>query len=167
MANGANISITGVKEIDDVFKGLPLQFQDKVLQSANLKSAKPLVEKAKLLAPEGPSGFLVDSIGAIRGSFNQVRSLQREVGQVVVGPRRGGRYKGWHAHLVEYGTRSRVTKGRGRKRKYRNASRGTMPKKPFMEPAFNQTKSQMLARFKEDRARALQTFMKRTLRNAA
>src|SRR5690348_5324596 len=103
------IAVTGIKEIDQAFKQMPLQMTDKVLQNANAAAAKILVNKAQLLAPEGPTGHLVDSIGVVKGSFNQVKSLQREIGQVSVGPRRGGRYKGWAGHLVEYGTKARFT----------------------------------------------------------
>lgn len=157
------ITLTGVKEIDACLKAMPLQLTDRVLQQAGVSASKVLVAKAKLLAPEGPNGNLVDSIGAVKGSFNQVRSLQREVGQVTVGPRRG-RYKGYHAHLVEYGTRPRYTKGRGKKRKVRNAYRGIMRKKPFMEPAFQATRTQVLNDYNTQVAKSLLRTMRRTLK---
>lgn len=158
------ISVTGIKEIDEVLKGMPLQLSDKVLQSAHAAAAKPLIEKAKLIAPEGPTGNLVDSIGAVKGNFNQVASLQREVGQVTVGPRRGGRYKGYAGHLVEYGTKGRKTKGKGNKRPVRNANRGVMPKKPFMEPAFQSTKTEVESRIATEIGKKLSSFMKRTIK---
>jgi len=158
-----NLNITGIKEIDDCLKQMPIKLTDKVLQNAGAKAAKPLVTREQLSAPEGPTGNLVDSIGVVKGSFNQIGRGQREVGVVTVGPRRRGRYKGFHAHFVEYGTKRRETKGKG---KYKaGADRGVMPKKPFVEPAFNATKGQILNLYKQEVAKSLYSTMKRTLKN--
>lgn len=154
------ITITGVKEIDDCLKAMPRDLTDKVLQTAGVNAAKPLISKAKLMAPEGPTGNLVDSIGAIKGR----KSASRNIGQVSVGPRRGGNYKGYAGHLVEYGTRARYTKGRGKKRKVKNAYRGIMPKKKFMEPAFQATRTQILSSYNTEVSKVLVRTMKRTLK---
>ncbi len=171
MAKNFNITVTGVKEIDDCLNKMPLVLTERVLQLAGVAASKVLVEKARLLAPEGPTGNLVDSIGAVKSSFNKVATLLRDVGEVTVGPRRGGiggggRYKGNAGHLVEYGTRPRRTKGRskGRKRIIKNANRGVMPKKPFMEPAFQATKDQVLSQYNAQVGKQLVNVMKRTLK---
>jgi HK97 gp10 family phage protein len=122
------IKVTGVAEIDKVLKELPKQMNHSILGAAHAAAAKPLVEKAKLLAPEGPTGNLVDSIGVVKTTFKKANS----VGEVKVGPRRRGGHKGFAGHLVEYGTRKRQTK--------KGANRGTMKAKPFMKPAFQATK---------------------------
>lgn len=121
-----SISFTGVREIDQILANLPKELNHKILGAAHAAAAKPLVEREKLLAPEGPTGHLVDSIGLIKSSFKRADSL----GEVIVGPRR--RRGGQHAHLVEFGTRRRTNK--------RGANRGIMPKHPFVQPAFNQEK---------------------------
>lgn len=157
------IKVTGIKEIDDCFKAMPLALADKTLQQVGAAVAKPLIAKAKLIAPEGPTGNLVDSIGVVKGKFNQVASLQREVGEVTVGPRRG-KFKGYAAHLVEYGTKPRYTKGKGKIRKIKNAYRGIMKKKPFMGPAFNATKDLMKSMYNTEVAKKLVAVMKRTLK---
>jgi HK97 gp10 family phage protein len=146
------ISVTGVKEIDAVLKGLPLQLNHKILGQAHADAAKPLVDRAKLLAPEGPTGNLVDSIGVEKTSLAKAT----EVGAVTAGPRRGGRNRGYAAHLVEFGTRVRRNK--------KGANRGVMPKKPFMEPAFTATKSQVEGRIAESIGKKLIAFMKKTLK---
>lgn len=158
-----NLNITGVKEIDNVLKQMPLQLTDRVLSAAGVQSAKPLIDREKALAPEGPNGHLVDSIGAVRSAFRNVSAGNREVGEVIVGPRRRkGRYYGFHAHLVEYGTKKRATKGRG---KYRAGSnRGVMPKKPFVLPAFTQTKNAVLGIYGQEVGKKLYQFMRRTLK---
>lgn len=123
------LKVVGAREIDRILKELPKALSDSAIASANMAAAKPLVEREKLLAPEGPTGNLVDSIGAERAP----KKSARVAGLVKVGPRRRGRYKGFAGHLVEFGTKRRETDS--------GANRGVMPKKPFAKPAFNMTKS--------------------------
>jgi HK97 gp10 family phage protein len=122
------ISVTGVKEIDKVLSELPKQMTHTILGAAHAAAAKPLVERAKGLAPEGPTGRLVDSIGVTKTNIKKADKL----GEVRVGPRRKGGFKGFAGHLVEYGTKPR--------RNRKGARRGFMRPEPFMKPAFNLTK---------------------------
>jgi HK97 gp10 family phage protein len=149
--------LTGVKEIDNCLNAMSAEMQDKTLQSAAAAAAKPLVTKEKLLAPEGPTGNLVDSIGIVKGGFSQVSSGKRDIGSVIVGPRRG-RFKGNAAHLVEYGTKKRKNKT--------GANRGVMPKEPFAATAFEATKSEVLGGYREEVGKALIRVMKRTIKNS-
>lgn len=120
---------TGVKELDDWLTSMPLALTHKTLGSANFQAAKPLVDKEKLLAPEGPTGNLVTSIGAIRRPFRSADAL----GETWVGPRRRKPYMGKHGHLIELGTKKRRTK--------RGFNRGSGPALPFVRPAFEATKA--------------------------
>jgi hypothetical protein len=147
------IRLVGVKEIDQVLKGLPTQINHKLVQQANFQASKYLVEEAKNTAPEGPTGNTVDSIGTIRQSF----ARSSELGLTQSGPRRGGRYKGHYAHLIEYGTRSRSLKN--------GANRGVMPARPFMLPAWVKTKYRILSSINVFLAQALLRFMRRTIKN--
>lgn len=158
MAKGVTISVTGAREIDQVLKNLPDAVSHKVMSAAHAIAAKPLVEREKSLAPMGPTGNLIESIGVIRSSFAKAN----EIGEVKVGPRKGGRYKGFAGHLVEYGTRVRKTKGRGKYKK--TANRGTMKAKPFAEPAFIQTKDEVEKRIGTEVAKSLNRTMKRFLK---
>lgn len=142
------ISVTGLKEIDRVLKELPKQMQHSILSAAHAAAAKPLVEKAKLIAPEGPTGNLVDSIGVSKTSVKKANKL----GEVRVGPRRKGGFKGFAGHLVEFGTKRRRTR--------KGANRGLMRPKPFMKPAFGQTKGQV----EKDIALQIGRVMMRTMR---
>lgn len=146
------VTFTGAKEIDDVLKQLPKALHHSVMQNANADAGKILVEKEKLLAPEGPTGHLVDSIGIVKTALKKAT----EIGEVKIGPRRG-RYKGNHAHLVEYGTKKRRTK-RGW------ANRGVMPKHPFVKPAFDQTKAQVEQRIATSTAKIVLRTMKKYLK---
>jgi hypothetical protein len=147
-----SVKTTGVKPIDYVLKRLPQQLNHRVLQSAHYDAAKVLVNEAKNLAPEGPTGNLVDSIGTVRPSMSKAS----ELGLIEVGPRRG-RYKGNAAHLVEYGTVQRRNK--------RGANRGKMTAKPFMFPAWEKTKDRIRASINTNIGTALWRFMKRTIKN--
>jgi len=123
---------TGLKDVDDFLLNLPLTLTHKVLGSANYAAAKPLVDRERQLAPEGPTGNLVDSIGAVRRPLGRSKDL----GEVVVGPRRRKPYKGNAGHLLEHGTVAR---------KYYNKNgrvhrTGKGPVQPFVIPAYNQTR---------------------------
>jgi len=142
------ISITGIHDIDKVLKGLPLQLQDRILKNAHAEAAKPLISTAKNIVAVGKTGNLKNSIGVERVSMKKTN----QIGLVKVGPRRRNGYKGFHGHLIEYShfTRDGVNK--------------TTPK-PFMEPAFNQTKGKIETNIKESLGRKLNLFMKRTIKN--
>lgn len=117
--------ITGIKEVREALRALPKAVNnDKVWSDINYDRSKIIVNRAKLNAPEGPRGDLVDSIGS-------VRMKRQGLGTVWTGARRRGGKKGFHAHLVEDGTKQRKTK--------KGANRGIMPKNPFMEKTFIQT----------------------------
>jgi len=150
------IRLTGAKEIDDVLRGLPLQVSDKVLQNSFADAAKPLVDAARSLAPEGETGNLKESIGVIKEPAKTL--VNRAVGQIQVGPRRTGKYKGFAGHLLEFGTTVRETKS--------GANRGNVTPDPFMEPAFNQTSLQVENRINNSIGRKLSAFMRRTIKNA-
>jgi HK97 gp10 family phage protein len=152
------IKVTGLKELDAVFNEMPKSMTHKVLGTAGANAAKPLVEKAKLLAPEGPTGNLVDSIGVEKESFAKAT----EVGKVVAGPRRTRRYRGYAAHLVEKGTRQRYLTGRGKYR--RGTNRGVMPAKPFMEPAYQATRQQIVGLYSTEVGKVLLRTMRRYIK---
>jgi hypothetical protein len=154
-----DVRVTGVKEIDKVLKGMPKQLTHKVLQTAHAAAGKHTVNAAKLLAPEGPTGRLIDSIGVVKTPIGRANSL----GEIHIGPRRG-RYKGFAAHLVEYGTVNRKLKGRGKYRK--GTKRGRMPRRPFMDPAWNRTKDTVRGSINQEVGRVLYNFMRRTIKNA-
>lgn len=154
------ISITGLKEIDRTLKALPKELQHKLLTQAHRAAAKPLVEREKLLAPEGPTGTLIDSIGVTTTPIKKANTI----GEIRVGPRRKRPHRGFHGHLVEFGTKERFLKGRG---KYAaGTSRGVMPAKPFAAPAFQQTKGIIPDRIREQIARKMVNRMKRELGSA-
>src|SRR5690349_1977459 len=126
-----NTVMTGFTELDALFKALPTAVSHKIVGSAAFAAAKPLVAKEKELAPKGKTHNTEKSIGATKIS----RTRADSVGEVHVGPRRKGGYKGQAAHLNEFGT--------GPRRNKKGAYRGRMSAKPFIAPAFEATKLQV------------------------
>jgi hypothetical protein len=143
--------VTGEKEIQEVFRGLPALFSHRILQAAHADAAKPLVYKEHFLAPVGKSGKTAESIGVTKPPLSKAAL----VGEVHVGPRRG-KFGGNKAHFSEFGTV---------KRSFRGANRGVMPKKPFAEPAFDQTIGEVMGRIEVAQARKTLAFIKRTIKN--
>lgn len=141
----AKLALLGDKEIQAVLKELPQALADKAIGTANMNAAKPLVEKEKQLAPDD-TGALVDSIGAYRAP----KKAQR-LGLVVAGAQRRGKYKGFHAHLVEFGTRER--------------KRGRMPKQPFAKPAFDATQTKVQGLIHTELSKIVQRVMKKHLKS--
>lgn len=128
--------VKGMDELLRSLNGLPEQFTEINMRKVHAKAAEPLVNRMHRLAPVGLTGNLADSIGVVIGG-----RLNRELGSVQVGPRRGGKYKGFHAHFVEFGTKKRRVKKR---HPIFGFDRGVMPKQPFVEPAWEQTNDEVL-----------------------
>jgi hypothetical protein len=150
MSNG--ISISGIKEIDQVLRGLPQQLTHQILGTAHADAAKPLISLASQKAPFR-TGNLSRSIGAKKSNLKKVGIL----GLVQVGPLRGGNKKGYHGHLIEYGHRL-VKRGR---------QIGYVIGKPFMEPSFNQTKNQIESNIAESLGKIVLRYMNRVIKKYA
>jgi hypothetical protein len=126
-----SVQLTGFKEVDSVLRMLPKEMNHRVLQNANADAAQVLVRHAQSLAPVR-SGNLERSIGIVKPTLKNVS----ELGEVIAGPRRRGIYRGFHAHLIEYGKKNRGNKG------------STTPK-PFMKPAFDSQRNTMFNKINE------------------
>jgi HK97 gp10 family phage protein len=125
---------------------LPRELDDKETRKVNTKAAQPLIYRMHRLSPVGLTGNLADSIGT---------ESRREVfGGVAVGPRRSGKYKGYVGHLVEFGTKLRLTKKS-------RAFRGAMRPRPFVEPAFKQTHDDVQKEMTKEYSRITTKLLKR------
>ena len=91
-----------------LFKQLPDKFQERTVVSGLKKAAKPIQDEAKsILKQHKYSGNLEHSIGTQIGKIRSLRPY------VVVTPRKSRVFKGYHAHLVELGTKPGVRKTTG------------------------------------------------------
>lgn len=145
----SKIVVTGAKELNTLFRLLPEAVSHKIVSSAAFAAAKPLVTKEKELAPKGKTLNIVKSIGATKLS----RSKATSVGEVHVGPRRKGEFKGFGALWNELGTQPRRNK--------KGANRGRMKAKPFIAPAFEATKGQIDSSLVKELSRSVVRTMKR------
>lgn len=155
------ISVTGIAEIDNLLRTMPKQITHRVMGSAHIEAAKPLMDVAKNIVASREkvqnTGRLEDSIGGIKLSQRSTK----EIGLVHVGPRRKkGTYRGFHGHLVEYGHRLVSSKKSGKRQI------GFVRPYPFMKPAFDKTKDQVGKNISESIQKKLMSRMKRDLKKA-
>lgn len=147
------LSLTGVNEIDQVLKGLPNQINHRIMGAAHADAAKPIIPAAQSRI-RNKTGRLRDSIGTEKISVRK----SNQIGLVYVGPRRKRGKKGFHGHLVEFGHRLVSSKKTGKR------DLGFVKPHPFMEPAFLQTKNEVIDNIKTSVAKKLVSFMKRTVK---
>lgn len=147
--------IKGMKQLVNSLNGLPLQFSDINMQKVHAKAAEPLVHEMHRRAPVGLTGNTADSVGLIKkGGKN------REFGIVEAGPIRGGRYKGFAAHLQEFGTKNRRVKKRHPIFGY---DRGRMPARPWVGPSWKATDSKVVKNIEKIYSEEVTKYLKRTV----
>ena len=146
------VKLVGDRELAKALLGLPDRLDDTALQKANSKAAQPLVDRMHRLSPVGLTGNLADSIGIVKAG----KKNKSELGLITIGPRRKGGFKGFAGHLVEFGTKRRTTKS--------GANRGVMPKEPFVEPAWEQTKDEVLGSIDKELEKVVTSYWKRTVK---
>ena len=155
------MKLTGHKEIDRVFHGMPKHLTDRVLKNAHAASArKTVLKREQQLVPLGDSFDLHDSLGVVRVPGRK----QKELGTIEVGPRRSERYKGHSGHLNEYGTKQRFQKTSRGKQLLKPKNTGVMKDRPFARPAFDQTQRKLREENRIQYGKKLISFMKRTLK---
>jgi HK97 gp10 family phage protein len=183
MANShyAKFTIGGLDEIRATLRALPIETQTKVLAVAVKRSAKPLVDAAKALAPSGT--------GALRQSITAIVKKSRKGGSyAVVGPargyykagaklgkdaaRRGSASPAHYAHLVEFGHQvgTRKTKAarksKGRASPLASGGKFIAPR-AFMRPALLTTQAQIASEMALGIAKGLEQSLARIVKNPA
>lgn len=158
------VKLEGFKEVGRMLSELPDEInKDKIWADINFKRSKVIVQRAKMLAPEGPTGNLVDSIGS-------VKLKKQNLGTVWTGPQRRNGRKGFAGHLNEYGTKERRLKKRSKRVSFRGNSpgyKGKMKKNPFMHKAFDQTRADVQRGIEKDAAKIITRIMKKHAKAAA
>ena len=147
-----NIKLNGHQDVVRAIKSLPNAFQHRIIGAANREAAQPLISRAQVLVRK-KEGNLMESIGPVL----KPQRMTKQVGIVWIGPRRQkGVHKGYHGHLIEFGHRvSRQPIKKGGK------VLGFARPYPFMRPAFEQTKAQVLNNMKISLKKKLEAFVKR------
>lgn len=144
-----NIKVEGLQELEKQLRKLGAQASAKNLSGALMNASLPTFKRAKNAAP----GSIKKAIGRVNHRSNRTLKLTRNA----TGNHAAGvsvivrKKKAPHAHLVHNGTKERYTKGKGRKRPYKNAYRGSMKPNPFLMDAWkSEGEEKAVNRFKEN-----------------
>lgn len=161
------VTLEGAEELDALLRGLPIWMQREVMKPALREASKLIAKDAKARCPITSRPHTVKGVKVfkrLRKSIGYKIKQYKNSGNWVsiIGPRLG-RWAGYHAHLVEFGTGPRwrdppEMKGHGLKRKgrarlkgfaellgVRGGYTGVMPAQPFMRPAFDENKRKAVA----------------------
>jgi len=137
------IRLEGVEDLEAKLKQLGEIGRKDSIYTALERAAAPMAAAVRQNAPRGKTGNLVGSVKVVRVS---------EIGRGSRGRKAKGptvelghaKPKGSHAHLVERGTKQRSYKVK-KTGKMKNV--GAMPAKPYMRPAYDSTKDQVVKLF--------------------
>jgi HK97 gp10 family phage protein len=136
--------LVGARELERNLRALPKRLQRGTLERALLRAGEPVELAAKARAAAvGATGKNASKIDVLKTLSRRQRPGARKAhpGERIV-------YIGVRpspvAHLIEFGTGPRYTKGKGKKRKVVGAYRGAMKPQPFMRPAWEAKKGEAL-----------------------
>lgn len=101
------VRIQGVEEILQGFAKLPKGMQKKYLGAAVRAASKSEVRTVRSLTPRGPTGNLKRSVGLL-----VEKKKKATTSTAVLGYRRDGDKKGFHAWWIEEGVKDRTPRGR-------------------------------------------------------
>lgn len=135
-----HVKTTGAKNLDRMFRKLPLKVKEKELRKGHRAAARLLVKAER----EGFQQVAVNRTGATERGIGTKNVKERgTVGSIAVGPirRRNRERSAWKAHWFESGTVK-------------------MAARPFIEPAWERTKDKM----KDIVGEKLQKSLTRTMR---
>lgn len=146
-----NVTITGVKEVDAMLKGLSGKAAERISSAALSGGTTVLRREMRKAAPVGKTGKLKKSIGS-RNEKDKRTGVRSAKAGINVGRQRKTTIRAPHGHLVALGTNDRYTD--------QGFSRGAMPKNDFIRDATAKAQGQlhpaMIARAKKALARELE-----------
>ena len=157
MANG--FQLEGFEALNEVLAGLPGRFGDQQVDKILRKAAGPYLKKAKELSSNADvTGDTTKSLGIIANRKNN---------SITVGPRRGGQYKGYVAHILEYGAAPHriAAKATGGMLSFagtyaHEVNHPGIAPQPFLRPAFDATSGQIVQSVKDQCAEIIATGFK-------
>jgi len=149
VANNSGIQFQGIDELGEVLASLGDKFGGQVVDKILRKAAQPMLKRAKELSSNADvTGDTTKSIGII---------ANRKTNTIKLGPRRGGGFKGYHAHLLEYGTAPHIirAKAAGGLLKFggtyaQEVHHPGIAPQPFMRPAFDSKKDEAIGIIKDE-----------------
>ena len=143
-----NVQVDGLTELVRQLEDLGRKRGKIVVRKMVNKASTIYVKDARRRAPRGKTGNLRSGLVKRIKSYNGGAFILAVMGNKV------GHGGAQHAHLVEAGTKQRFWTGRrARKRGQISATKGKstgiMPANPFMRPAFDATRGQMMSKMVE------------------
>lgn len=146
MANG--ITFLRIEELSQVLDGLPGKFGDQVVDKLLRKAGQPMLRLAKALSSNADvTGDVTKSIGFI---------ANRQNNSLTLGPRRGGGFKGYVGHILEYGAAPHTIKAKAAGGLLvwsggaaKQVSHPGIAAQPFIRPAFDATHQLVVENIKD------------------
>ena len=132
-----NIRVEGLQELERQLVKLGAEMGTKTLNQALMSASLPTMKRAKSEAP----GSIKKAISRVKHRSNRTLKLSK-VGRSAGGKQAAGvsiivrKKKAPFAHMIHDGTKPRYTKGKGKKRPYKNAYRGQIKPNPFLKEAW-------------------------------
>lgn len=155
MAKGASVEVKGLSELVEDLKSLPPAVQDKVLKPGLKAAGQIILEAAIAKAPVGKRGRFFTKFGVNRAPGNLKKSIR--VGNVL-GNLKGlripifvdkeGKTGAFYAGMVEYG-HGLVIPVKEKGGKMGKKPIGTVPPRPFMRPALDESTEPAIEIFRE------------------
>ncbi len=163
-----SVQIEGDKELIRKLKSFSKGFKKGDLLYAVMQGAEIIKQDAKANAPVR-TGRLRDSIMA--EELKSGKKLARvgvgwRIKKGVSGKGKPSRQPAYYGIMVEKGTKSRTRKLKSRKPRIplkKPASTGTMPQRPFLEPAFRSKRGQAVIEIKKQLSRLIKRATKKGL----
>jgi HK97 gp10 family phage protein len=134
-----SVELTNKKEILQLMSRLPRVYESKVVRKFLKYAVAPLVERAKQLAPIAPKAhrgkYGLVAPGTLKKSIGTIDMKRSRKVALVVGLRVKGAFSknrsGFYGQWIERGTKN-------------------IPAHPFMRPAYDMTKEEIIRRFEQD-----------------
>lgn len=159
--SGVSIKIEGEEQLNYILSKLPVELEKKALLPGLRQAAKPLIAAMKSKVPKR-TGSGAKSIGLV--------VVKGKKAAIKVGPRTGKGLKndGWYLRFVEYGTKTRQPRGSRKNARlkipsgdgyvYPYSAEGMKPQ-PFVRPAYDETKEQIVKEMGNNIARSIERFV--------
>jgi HK97 gp10 family phage protein len=161
-----SVRLEGARELDKALEELPKATGRNVMRRAATKALQPVIDTARPLVPQD-EGSLKESLKVTTRLSKRQAALMRQQyraeGKAAVNVFAGPAALP-HAHLVEFGTKPRYHKKSGK-------FVGQMKPRPFMRPAWDSKKDDVLASFQKimwgEIEKAAQRLARKAARDAA
>lgn len=143
---GVKMQLLGLEDTVAALKALPIRLADSALDRVLKAVAEPVAEDARGKVRK-KTGRTAEKIKIATSVSRRQRSSEPIQKSQFVRVLYIGATPGRVAHLLEFGTHERFTKGRGKRRPVMHANRGSERPFPFMRPAWDAGKDRMLSEF--------------------